>query len=1675
MTSGGAYDEEDLFGPSGSNTRFHPTLRLILPNGTTSSLGAPFIVSEAKKHKTFLHVSPRRLALHHGAHTFLTIRLRNPPSSTRTVEINPNIYISTNKSSLVFTPSNWNVPQTVVVSTTHYVPPLGSSQSISFSLKNSSQTVSPRSIPVNISNSYAEIDTSPRDLWVPEGETRSFSVVTNRPPSETITVNFPSPSNTDLTIDADPRTPGNQSSLTFTADNWRTPQIVAVTAGEDDDAINEERLYVDLVTSKSGTDYLGGWLGPYIIVNDNDLYPIIESAANPLIVAEGGSSTFTVRMAAQIGGDVWVEVYEDLYKEVYKDEPYTPNPDVTIDTDPGTAGNQTRLRFTPENWDIPQTVTVYAREDDDDLSETASRQLRYLEDESSLPVADAFQSVEIFVADNDAAGLVLSTTSLDILEGDSQTFTVVLAAAPTGDVTVNLAQEGTVNEHIRLDQSALIFTRENWSTPQTVRISIAEDHFAFDYKANLSLMPSGGGYDNLTRRVAVSVENNAQAGLELSASGLTIPEGDSGSFTVRLGSQPPQNVTVTLGQEGAPNTDVNIDTDTDTPGSQNTLRFTNSSWDIPQTVTVTALRDDDTLDDRAVITLKASGADYDDVTGSLAVSVAEHSEAGLILSTRSVSVHEGGSSPLTLRLKSRPSADVTVTLTQPSNIDVTLDTDLKTPGNQNALRFTTSNWSTAQAVTLSAAEDDDAVDDSAAFSLAASGGDYEGLAGDVSVTVTDHDTPGLLVTPTTLAMNEGGSGTLFVRLGAKPKRNRTIALTSNDAGVTLDQSSLTFTPDDWDTPQTVTVSAAAGNGAAPENTRVQLTAFGGGYLDETEIVVVDVREDGQAGLMLSSTALKMDEGGGNAFTVRLATQPSADVTVTLSQGGAINQYVTFDTDSSTAGNQAVLTFTTANWNRAQTVTVRAFADNDDAANDSVRIRLTASGGGYGSATGDAIGNVTGTVAVAVADDDTALALSTSRITMHEGDSKTFTVQMSARPAGDTTVGLHYGNPDMTLSPTSLDFTSADWNSPQTVTVSARPDSDRSNDRAMIRLSGNGVAASDVEVVVMDEGDDDSIGLALSATSLEMYEGDTATLTVKLTERPANPRIVTLTSSNPDAAFYPAALSFSASNWNTPQRVIASARHDADRIDETARVSVNGPGIITASIEVTIFDDEAGARHEVERSAVKMLLAEVASGLLSSARGVVSQRLGSPRGMNTATVAGARIGLDRSIASDLAAGFARHAGARGASSQRFEPDRFGSDHPGADWLGGVQLERGRPVRRDTGTRSPAPLPGSFSYSGAPGSAGGEGWSLWGRTGSEGFTGAEPYEVDFDGRHNHLWVGIDRSISRSWLFGMALGLSSSEVDYTLGQFAGNLKTDTTMFLPYLEITGDSGASGRLMFGVGVGEIELVRTTEHSGTVDFAMQMVSASGSRPAVTLKNSRFSWSGDAGLAVIEPDETQNPALMGLRVESMRVRGGMEFAHDGFGELWIAEPQVGLLLRYDAGDGVVGAGIEVTAGLRVRSADSRFSLGINLRSLELHSDEELSNWGAGVQFRLNPLDGGRGLSFSLGPHWGTTQDGLLERDQAFRLGEGELRSRQHRQQQSGMQAGLAYGLGALGGLLTPYSEYRLTSGDYGPSRRREHGVKFSDRDRLEFRLFSERQTSGQRQDISQLRIELQRQF
>ena len=101
---------------------------------------------------------------------------------------------------------------------------------------------------------------------------------------------------------------------------------------------------------------------------------------------------------------------------------------------------------------------------------------------------------------------------------------------------------------------------------------------------------------------------------------------------------------------------------------------------------------------------------------------------------------------------------------------------------------------------------------------------------------------GIVLHPASLTVEEGGSNGYQVVLQARPSAEVSVGVTT-PTGLTADPASpLTFTADDWDTPQTVTLTAATDADTSDNNVTVTHQATGGDYASLTASLAVTVAE-----------------------------------------------------------------------------------------------------------------------------------------------------------------------------------------------------------------------------------------------------------------------------------------------------------------------------------------------------------------------------------------------------------------------------------------------------------------------------------------------------------------------------------------------------------------------------------------------------------------------------------------------------------------------------------------------------------------------------------------------------------------------------------------------------------------------------------------------------------------
>jgi hypothetical protein len=309
---------------------------------------------------------------------------------------------------------------------------------------------------------------------------------------------------------------------------------------------------------------------------------------------------------------------------------------------------------------------------------------------------------------------------------------------------------------------------------------------------------------------------------------------------------------------------------------------------------------------------------------------------------------------------------------------------------------------------------------------------------DISISVNDPVAQALVVDVTSLTVVEGATGAFNVHLAAAPASPLTVTLTTSSPAAAVSPATLTFTAANFATNQVVTVAGVEDVDTVDGNADVLLTASG----LMPAVVHVQVKDNDVQSLIVDPGNLVLQEGSTATLQVRLAFQPLAATTVTVSSANTAIATVA----------PASLTFDPANWNVAQNVPVSGVHDAN-VLDDSTLV--TFNGAGFAPVL----------VPVTVKDIDTqAIIVSSNAITMNDASSATFTVKLAFQPPGPVVVSIANDNPSaLSLAPATLTFTPANFATPQVVTMNTP--NVLSPQTAQLTLTSPGVPSTVVVVTV----------------------------------------------------------------------------------------------------------------------------------------------------------------------------------------------------------------------------------------------------------------------------------------------------------------------------------------------------------------------------------------------------------------------------------------------------------------------------------------------------------------------------------------------------------------------------------------------------------------------------------
>jgi hypothetical protein len=380
----------------------------------------------------------------------------------------------------------------------------------------------------------------------------------------------------------------NLSQMTFDSNNWDTFQELQIFAPEDDFYKDNQNIPIQFGPySSADVLYNGkGFTTPIFYIN-NETKGINFSITNP---AEGGPNGYLIlSLQSKPKGNVTININN-------------PSPaDLSF--------SSSMITFTPANWNTPQSVTITAI-DDTLLEYTETFDIVLTLNSSDPNYNNLSYTIPVSIDDNDVPGLNLNVSWFNIQEGNTLNVNIRLKTAPTANVNVNITAS-PVSLCTISSGSSLTFTTANYIVDQTFTISAKPldniDNIT-ESPTNCTITITGSSadplYNGLSQTLKGRIYDYLNAGIILNnggsiALGTLLESGTTASFTIRLNSEPTNNVIVCFKsnnycEAGVESTGLNPPDGTCTPiAGVDTpyFVFNSTNWSTNQTITIKGRHD----------------------------------------------------------------------------------------------------------------------------------------------------------------------------------------------------------------------------------------------------------------------------------------------------------------------------------------------------------------------------------------------------------------------------------------------------------------------------------------------------------------------------------------------------------------------------------------------------------------------------------------------------------------------------------------------------------------------------------------------------------------------------------------------------------------------------------------------------------------------------------------------------------------------------------------------------------------------------------------------------------------------------------------------------------------------------------------------------------------------------
>ena len=535
-----------------------------------------------------------------------------------------------------------------------------------------------------------------------------------------------------------------------------------------------------------------------------------------------------------------------------------------------------------------------------------------------------------------------------------------------------------------------------------------------------------------------------------------------------------------------------------------------------------------------------------DIEGGGSGGATEEFYGDIVVNKTTVNVNNVDTDSIKIKLNQRPTNNQIVTISTSNHITLS----------QTSLTFTPTNWNVEQSIIISH-NSDELTDHTGTITLSSTN------VSDVTITVNVTNSSlisygNIVINKTSLTFNKGENETFTIKLDKAPSVNQNVNITIDDNNLTLDKSIITFTPTNYNTEQTVTVSSSVA-------TTATITLSSEGVSSKSINVTIVEQSSGTVGgieIVPSEDNFTVDESSSYYLSYTLRGEIGED---------EIKELSISCNDNKVNISPSYVTVRKSNFNDSFYVSMNIQSTSLASGRTST---LTFSGDGF----------ATKTVSFTINNNNTSgsetygeILIDTTSVSIRDNSTARIGVILDSAPSSNQLVSVSVNNSYAQVDKTGLTFTSSNYSTTQYITVSlgsALTSSEEQTFSSIITLSSNNVSSKTVNVSVTVSGSTttESYGdIIVSNTILSVNESNSTSFTVKLDKAPTNNQTVNIYVNSSDVATVePTSITFTPYNYNSTQTIIVYGTKDSTSyVDKSTQITVSSNNVSSKYLYLTV--------------------------------------------------------------------------------------------------------------------------------------------------------------------------------------------------------------------------------------------------------------------------------------------------------------------------------------------------------------------------------------------------------------------------------------------------------------------------------------------------------------------------